>query len=95
MRPVTITRVGAVALLASASFITGAHAPAHAYTFTTINNPGDIAFNQLLGINNAGTIAGYFGDGSVVPNNGYLLSPPYGPSNYTAENVPFSGATQT
>ncbi len=93
MRPVTITRVGAVALLASTFFIAGARAPAHAYTFTTINNLGDTAFNQLLGINNAGTIAGYFGDGTVIPNNGYLLAPPYGPANYTPENVP--GAFQT
>ena len=80
-------------VLASTFFIAGARAPAHAYTFTTINNLGDTAFNQLLGINNAGTIAGYFGDGTVIPNNGYLLAPPYGPANYTPENVP--GAFQT
>jgi hypothetical protein len=34
------------------------------YSFTTINSTGgDGDFTQLLGINNAGTIAGYFGDG--------------------------------
>ncbi len=59
-------------------------------TFQTINNPGDPNFNQLLGINNAGTIAGYFGDGTVVPNNGYTWTPTGG---FVAQNVP--GAAQT
>ncbi len=58
--------------------------------FQTINNPGDANFNQLLGINNAGTIAGYFGDGTVVPNNGYTWTATGG---FVAENVP--GAVQT
>jgi hypothetical protein len=35
-----------------------------------LNNPGDPAFNQLLGINNARVIVGYFGDGTIIPNNG-------------------------
>ncbi len=63
------------------------------YTFRTINNNTDPNFNQLLGINTAGTIAGYFGDSVVVPNNGYTVTPPYGQGNFVAENV--SGATQT
>ena len=48
-------------------------------TFTTINDPKDPTFNQLLGINNEGKIAGYFGsgmtDGQGVfhPNKGYTL----------------------
>ncbi len=64
------------------------------YAFVTINSTGgDGNFTQLLGINNAGTIAGYFGDGSVVPNNGFTVAPPYGSSNFTAENFP--GAAQT
>lgn len=61
------------------------------YSFQTLNNPGDPAFNQLLGVNNAGTIAGYFGDGTLIVNNGYTLSPP---STYTAENYPASFQTQ-
>jgi hypothetical protein len=40
------------------------------FLFQTVISPGDPAFTQLLGINNGGTIAGYFGDGTVVPNNG-------------------------
>ena len=66
---------------------------AASYNFQTINNQTDPNFNQLLGINSAGTIAGYFGDANVVPNNGYTVTAPYAPGNFTAENVP--GAVQT
>ncbi len=67
---------------------------AKADTFTTINNPADNAlqtpvFNQLLGINNAGVIAGYFGDGAIVNNNGFT----YNNGTFTPQNV--SGADQT
>lgn len=60
------------------------------YTFQTVVNPGDPNFTQLLGINDKGTIAGYYGDGSVVPNNGFTLVLP---STFTPENFP--GAVQT
>lgn len=62
------------------------------YTFQTVNNPGDPNFNQLLGINNSGTIAGYFGDGNTVPNNGYTVASPY--KTFTPENFPGSAQTQ-
>lgn len=61
------------------------------YSFQTIINPGDTAFTQLLGINNSSTIAGYFGDGSVVPNNGFTLVLPH---SFTPENFPGSVQTQ-
>jgi hypothetical protein len=61
------------------------------YSFKTLNNPGDPNFNQLLGINDAGKIVGYFGDGATVPNNGYTLDLP---STYTAQNFPSSAQTQ-
>jgi hypothetical protein len=65
------------------------------YTFTTLNNQNDPTFNQLLGINNNGVIAGYFGSGAAGhPNKGYTLSPPYGQGNYTNENFPGSVQTQ-
>jgi probable HAF family extracellular repeat protein len=53
--------------------------------FFVLDNPGDPNFNQLLGINNADIIAGYFGDGTVVPNNAYVLVPGnhYVPDNFT------------
>src|SRR6266851_5954209 len=48
-----------------------------------LNNNGDPNFNQLLGINDEGTIVGYFGDGAVIPNNGYVLVPK---NHYELEN---------
>jgi len=66
-----------------------------AYTFKTLNNNADPTFNQLLGINNHGVIAGYFGSGATGhPNKGYTLSPPYGQGNYKNENFPGSVQTQ-
>lgn len=70
--------------------LTSVSVSAASYSFETINNPGDLNFNQLLGINNEGVIAGYFGDGSVVPNNGYTWTKTGG---FVAEN--FKGAVQT
>lgn len=52
-------------------------------SFFVLNNPGDPNFNQLLGINNGQIIVGYFGDGTVVPNNGYVLVPK---NHYSVEN---------
>ena len=63
-------------------------------TFQTLDNNADPTFNQLLGINNSGTIAGYFGNGMTNPNKGYTLAPPYGQANYTSENFPGSVQTQ-
>ncbi|KAJ3086104.1 hypothetical protein HK100_008809 [Physocladia obscura] len=65
------------------------------FTFTTIQNGQDPTFNQLLGINNDRTIAGYFGSGNPGhPNKGYVLQAP----NYLNEiidgNVPNSNQTQ-
>jgi len=85
------SRVLMSAAIAAAFLAVAGSAQAASYTFQTLNNPGDLNFNQLLGINNAGTIAGYFGDGTVVPNNGYTLIPP---SAYNAENVLNSTQTQ-
>jgi len=86
-----LSSVAAVAVIGFLGAVSSAEA---GYSFTTINSTGgDGDFTQLLGINNAGTIAGYFGDGSVVPNNGFTIAPPYGPGNFTPEN--FTGAAQT
>ena len=65
------------------------------YSFTTLDNQADPTFNQLLGINQRGLIAGYFGSGMVGhPNQGYLLTAPYGQQNYHSENWPESTQTQ-
>ncbi len=64
------------------------------YNFQTLNNSADPTFNQLLGVNNTGQIAGYFGSGfQGHPNQGYTIASPYGQANYTNEN--FQGSVQT
>lgn len=76
----------------SVASIAGSKSP---YTFTTLDNQNDPTFNQLLGINDAGEIAGYFGIGSAQhPNKGYTLTSPYTQQHYTNENFPNSVQTQ-
>jgi hypothetical protein len=93
--------VGAIGVAAAASAggllatAGAAHAsPAPTYSFTTLNNSNDPTFNQLLGINNYGVIAGYFGSGAAQhPNKGYYLLPGRTQLDYRIENFP--GSTQT
>jgi hypothetical protein len=86
------TSASAVALAAPAK---PAAAQQTGYTFTTLDDAKDLTFNQLLGINNEGVIAGYLGSGAQGhPNKGYLLFPPYGQGNYANENFPGSVQTQ-
>jgi hypothetical protein len=90
---------GAVALAGAASASTLSTSTlsastAASYRFETLDNQHDVTFNQLLGINNEGVIAGYFGSGAAGhPNKGYQLLPPYGQGNYVNEN--FTGSVQT
>lgn len=80
----------AVAVLVAGTFSQPVHAAN--FSFQTLDNGADPTFNQLLGINNAGTIAGYFGSGAAGhPNQGYTLAPP---ASYTNENFPGSRQTQ-
>ena len=85
--------LGALTAVALASIV---H-PAHAVTlsFQDVVNTTDPTFNQELGINTAGTIAGYFGSGAAGhPNKGYTVVSPYNTSaNFTNEN--FLGSVQT
>lgn len=68
---------------------------ATSYTFRTINNQKDPTFNQLLGINDTGTIAGYYGSGAPGhPNKGYTVKPPYAQADFTSQNYPGSMQTQ-
>ena len=68
------------------------------YNFTDVVNNGNPGFNQLLGINNNGTIVGYFGSGLAgQPNQGYtttLSSITGGTPSFTPENFPGSVQTQ-
>lgn len=62
------------------------------YAFTTHDDSADPTFNQLLGINNEGFIAGYFGSGAAGhPNRGYTTHLGDGFRN---ENVPHAAQTQ-
>ncbi|MGC1381905.1 MAG: hypothetical protein WA814_12885 [Candidatus Baltobacteraceae bacterium] len=95
----TPTPSGAGALLPSAiargAVPSGGISPAKTRQFVTLDDQNDPTFNQLLGINNAGEISGYFGSGaSGHPNKGYTLAPPYGQGNYSNENYPGSAQTQ-
>jgi hypothetical protein len=89
----------AAVALATAGGAVAVYAPtAHAqggYSYTTLDNSNDLTFNQLLGINNSGVIAGYFGSGMAMhPNKGYELLPRYGQAGYRVENFPGSNQTQ-
>ena len=65
------------------------------WTFNTLNNSNDPTFNQLLGINNRGQIAGYFGSGAKGhPNKGYLINLAPAASTFTNENFPIGKQTQ-
>lgn len=56
--------------------------------FTTLNNPSDPRFNELLAINNLGKICGFDGSGAGKdPSDGYCVSK-FGHSNFRTENYP-------
>ncbi len=62
------------------------------WSFSTLNDQRDPTFNQLLGINNHGQIAGYLGSGAAGhPNKGYVLN--LG-RFYQNENFPYAAQTQ-
>jgi hypothetical protein len=70
-------------------------APSDGYQFVTAGSDHDRTFNQLLGINNEGVIAGYFGSGvKGHPNKGYEIVPPYAQGDIRGENFPHSVQTQ-
>jgi hypothetical protein len=81
--------------LAGASSATGLSSEmAGSYQVLKLNDSRDETFNQLLGINNHGVIAGYFGSGAAGhPNKGYALVPPFAQHSFLNENFP--GAKQT
>jgi probable HAF family extracellular repeat protein len=86
-----VTRFARRAVLASAVLALpamalaqwGAPQGANGQNFFVLNNPGDPNFNQLLGISDGRVIVGYFGDGTVIANNGYVFVPE---NHYSAEN---------
>lgn len=88
---------GGLTTPATPSSATGTQSIEHAtsYTFMTIDNMKDPTFNQLLGINKAGKISGYFGSGMPGhPNKGYTVVAPFKQGNFKRENYPGSKQTQ-
>jgi len=86
----------AFAALAVAWSAHSAHATTYTFQNVVNSNPalgGDANFNQELGINDAGLISGYAGDGTVLPNKGYTVAPP-AYTAFTPENFPASVQTQ-
>jgi hypothetical protein len=77
--------IGAAALLSVAV------GNAHAAQFLNIVDPLNPAFTQALGINGAGTVVGY---GNASAFNGFQLTLPPVPGNFTRENFPPSLPTQ-
>ena len=68
---------------------------AGSYQVLTLNDTRDRTFNQLLGINNEGMIAGYFGSGAAGhPNKGYVLHAPFAQPDFRNQNFPGSVQTQ-
>jgi hypothetical protein len=90
----TIPSVGAANAVVQGASASHTGSPV-TYQFTTLDDQADPTFNQLLGINDRGKIAGYFGIGSAShPNKGYTLKKPYGQNDYMNENFPGSVQTQ-
>ncbi len=88
-----VLATGAVALAGAASASPLSAHTTTGYSFHTLDNANDLTFNQLLGINDFGVIAGYFGSGAQGhPNKGYLLEPNH--TQYINENFPGSVQTQ-
>ena len=97
---VTVALAGAAPVIGAGAVAGPAVAKPHvahsvSYQFRTIDNHADPTFNQLLGINQNGLIAGYSGSGAMGhPNKGYLLVARHGQQSYLNENWPESTQTQ-
>jgi hypothetical protein len=74
-RPAQLARCATIGCAAATALALATPAvEASSYRFEDVINNIDVTFNQELGINNAGVIAGYFGSGAAGhPNKGYLV----------------------
>lgn len=92
---VATAMVGLSAFAASANASSPIPNASANYSFNVLNDPADPTFNQLLGINEIGTIAGYFGSGEKGhPNKGYTLPNDGKGHHFRNENFPGSKQTQ-
>jgi len=84
---------GATSTMGSSARVT--NGMAGGYQVLTLNDRNDLTFNQLLGINNQGLIAGYYGSGAAGhPNKGFVLRAPYAQGDFGSQNFPGSAQTQ-
>jgi len=95
----TVSALAATALSGAGTAFAAGKAPAAVasggYQFVELGSTRDVTFNQLLGINNKGQIAGYFGSGNGGhPNKGYEINAPYAQNDIASENFPHSAQTQ-
>jgi hypothetical protein len=68
--------------------------PSDGYQFVELGSHNDRGYNQLLGINNHGRIAGFFGSGAQGhPSKGYTINAPYAQGDIKSENFPGSAQT--
>ncbi|MBV9262985.1 MAG: hypothetical protein JO324_01600 [Candidatus Eremiobacteraeota bacterium] len=59
------------------------------YKFVTLDNPDDLKYNQLTGINNLAKLTGFEGSGAKGdPSIGYVVHRPYAPQNFFEEPYP-------
>jgi hypothetical protein len=77
-----VVRISALAMIIFASVSTAVAGPV--YAVQTVQYPTDPTFTQLLGINNAGTIAGFHG---AMTSQGFTLTLP---NTFTSQNFPGS-----
>ena len=87
MKTLSLLMALALSLCASMAAQESSVEPPTLYSFEEVNYPGD-SFTQLLGINNAGVIAGYH---NFTKNSGFTLVLP---KSFTTENYPGSIQTQ-
>jgi hypothetical protein len=87
---------GSAIAISSVANAKPAAAVAGGYQFVTIGSHKDRTFNQILGINNNGRIAAYFGSGAKGhPNRGYTITAPYAQNDIKSENFPSVAQTQS
>ena len=96
VRTVTPGSPASTATMDSRPVVPGGSVARGRYSFRTLDDAADPTFNQLLGINDQGRIAGYFGSGADAahPNKGYVIYPRYRQSQFANENFPGSVQTQ-
>ncbi len=86
--------LASVGIAGAATSVTPPNASGN-FAFQTINDSHDPTFNQLLGINDFGVIAGYYGSGDKGhPNRGYVIAKGYAQSQFHNENYPHAAQTQ-